>query len=132
MMDKAGDPDFDKERLAALWRNPCLARCDLGMWLVDSPLDKKDTIALYRDHIAACPGGINLYIALKHLVPYARDFPGEVAECLDMLVGKCHGYVPDPVRDVLALLRGSGDEAVKEKCRAIDERLAQRGREWGP
>ena len=132
MMDKAGDPDFDKERLAALWRNPGLARHDLGMWLVDSPLDKKDTIALYRDHVAACPGGINLYIALKHLVPYARDFPGEVAECLDVLVGKCHGYVPDPVRDVLVLLRGSGDEAVKEKCRAIDEKLAQRGREWGP
>lgn len=132
MKGKAGDPDFDKASLVALWKKPCLARCDLGMWFVNSPLDKKDTIARYRGHVATCPGGINLYIVLKHLVPYARDFPRDVADCLDMLVGKCDGYVPDTVRDVLALLRGSGDEAVKEKCRAIDEKLAQRGCEWGP
>lgn len=129
---KADDPDFDKERLAALWRHPGLAKCDLGMWLVNSPLDRRDTVTLYRDHVAGYQGKINLYTPVKHLAPYARDFPEEVSECLDMLVGKCDGYVPDHVRDVLAILRGSDSLAVKEKCRAIDEKLAQRGREWGP
>ena len=131
MRGKADDPDFNKERLAALWRHPGLAKCDLGMWLVNSPLDRRDTIALYRDHVAGYQGKINLYTPVKHLAPYAQDFPEEVADCLDMLVGRCDGYVPDHVRDVLAILRGSDSPAVKEKCRAIDEKLAQRGREWG-
>lgn len=132
MKDKADDSDFDKEKLAALWKDAGLARCDLGMWLVNSPLDKGDTIALYRDHVVAYPGEINLYIPVKHLAPYARDFPEVVAECLDALVGKCNGYVPDLVQDVLALLRGSGSAIAVERCRTIDERLAQRGHERGP
>lgn len=128
--DKADDHDFDKERLVSLWKDQGLARCDLGMWLVNSPLDKRDTIALYRGHVVGHPRGISRHAPVSHLAPYARNFPEEVADCLDALVDRCDGYVPEHVRDVLAILRCSDNAAVKEKCRAIDEKLAQRGREW--
>ncbi len=131
MRGKADDPDFDKERLAALWKDPGFARCDLGMWLVNSPLDKGDTIALYRDHVAGYQGEINLYAPVKHLVPYAKDFPEEVADCLEALVDRCGGYVLDQVWEVLTPLRDSDSVAVKERCGAIDEKLAQRGHEYG-
>ena len=129
--DKADDPDFDKERLVSLWKDQGLARCDLGMWLVNSPLDKRDTIALYRDHVVGHPRGISRHAPVSHLAPYAQNFPEEVADCLDALVDRCDGYVPEHVRDVLAILRGSDNASVNEKCRAIDEKLAQRGCEWG-
>lgn len=128
MRGKADDPDFDKEKLAALWRDEGLARCDLDMWLVNSPLGKRDTIVLYRDYVAQRHGGISLYTPVRHLKPYAEDFPEEVADCLDALVDKCDGYVPDEVKHVLSLVGNSDSLAVKEKCRAIAEKLAQRGR----
>lgn len=131
MKGKADDGDFDKEKLAALWRDPSLRGHDLGMWLANSPLGKGETIVLYRDHVAAYPGKISMVRApVEDLAEYAHDFPDEVADSLYSLVDKCDDYVPEATRNVLALLLDVDDAQVRKKCRDIIEAVAQRGHDW--
>lgn len=128
---KEEDEDFDKEKLAKLWRDASLGQCDLTMWFVNSPLDGKQTMTLYRDYIAGHRGAADpLYYPLDALCKHAGDFPAEVAECLDILLDRSGSYVPDKMYDVLERVVGASNETANEKCRAVIEKAAQRGRDW--
>ena len=128
---KEGDGEFDKERLVGLWKDNSFKRFDLTMWFVNSPLDKRRSISLYRDYIAGHQGAPSpLYASLGILDKYARDFPAEVAECLYMLLDKPGSCDPDSVHGVLKQVIDTGNRQAVEKCRAVIEKAAQMGHEW--
>lgn len=128
---KEGDGEFDKEKLVGLWKDDAFRRCDLTMWFINSPLDKRRSIALYRDYIAGHQGAPSpLYAPIGTLGEYAGDFPAEVAECLDILLDKPGSCDPDSVHGVLKRVIGTGDGQAVEKCRSVVEKAAQRGHDW--
>ena len=136
---KEDDDDFDKEKLACLWGHPSLGQCDLTIWFVVSPLDKRRSISLYRNYIAGYASAVDpLRIPVSTLCKYARDFPVEVAECLDMLLDKSDrrapnksgSYAPDSLRDTLKQAIDTKNGQAVKKCRAVIEKIAQRGPDW--
>ena len=128
---KGEDGDFDKEKLVRLWKDPSLRECDLTMWFVNSPLDGRRSVSLYKDYIAGRRGAGNpIYDPIDTLGKYAGDFPAEVAECLDILLDRPDSYVPDKMHAVLERAIGANDRAGNEKCRTVIEKAAQKGRDW--
>ena len=118
---KRGDPNFDKARLAGLWRRPPLRGHNLDTWFISTPLDDETAIGLYRDHIVQYTGKINAaYNPVYKLAGYAADFPLEVAECLEALVPKHAGSaVPDAAYEILDSLSASKDPRVTDKRNKI-------------
>ena len=129
---KGDDPEFDKTRLARLWRHPALKGSNLVVWFVASPLDRKTTITLYRDHVRQYPGKVDMSRDPAYTLDrYAKDYPSEAAECLEALVGKYpDGAVPDKARGVFEALCGCKDPQVRGTCERIAEKAAQRGLDW--
>ena len=136
---KEDDDDFDREKLASLWGHPALGQCDLTAWFVISPLDRGRSISLYRDYIVGYAGAVDpMRIPVSTLTGYARDFPVEVADCLDMLLSKSDrraparpgSYAPDSLRDILKQVIDTKNSRAAGKCRAVIEKIAQRGPDW--
>lgn len=128
---KGEDGDFDKEKLVRLWKDPSLRECDLTMWFVNSPLDGRRSVSLYRDHIAGRRGAGNpIYDPIDTLGEYAGEFPAEVAECLDILLDRPDSYVPDKMYAVLERAIGADDKMADKKCRTAIEKAARKGRDW--
>ena len=128
---KEDDDGFDKKKLAKLWKDPSLGQCDLTVWFVNSPLDGRQSVSLYRDYIKGYRGASNpVYDPIDTLGKHAGDFPIEVAECLDMLLDRSGSYVPDRMRSVLERAIGANNRTAYEKCRAAIEKASQKGRDW--
>ena len=128
---KEDDDGFDKKKLAKLWKDPSLGQCDLTVWFVNSPLDGRQSVSLYRDYIRGYRGTSNpVYDPLDTLGKHAGDFPIEVAECLDILLDRSSSYVPDRMRSVLERAIGTNNRTAYEKCRAVIEKASQKGRDW--
>ena len=119
---KRDDPNFDKARLAGLWRRPALKGHNLDAWFINTPLDDGTAIRLYRDHIRQYTGKINTgYNPVYKLAEYAANFPLEVAECLEALVPNHAGnVVPDAAYEILESLSESKDPLVRDKRKKID------------
>ena len=116
---KRDDPNFDKARLAKLWRHPSLKGCNLDRWFANTPLDGEASVTLYRDHARQYWGRINAaYDPAHKLAEYAADFPLQVAECLEALVPRYAGTaVPEKAREILGSLSESADPRVRDACR---------------
>ena len=115
---KRDDPNFDKARLACLWRHPALKGCNLDGWFVHTPLDAEESMTLYRDHARQYRGKIDSACSpMYKLAEYAADFPLQVAECLEALAPRYGGDVPEKAREILESLSESGDPRVRDACR---------------
>ena len=126
---KRDDPNFDKARLAGLWRRPSLKEHNLDVWFMNTPLDDETTIRLYRDHLRQYKGGVNAaYNPVHKLAEYAADFPLEVAECLESLVPKHAGSVAQHAAyEILESLSASKDPRVADKRNKIELMLKAPG-----
>ena len=125
---KRDDPNFDKARLAKLWRHPSLKGCNLDRWFVNTPLDGGTSVTLYRDHARQYWGRINVaYDPAYKLAEYAADFPLQVAECLEALVPRYVGSaLPEKAREILGSLSESADPRIRDACgRALRHRCAE-------
>lgn len=125
---KRDDPNFDKARLAKLWRHPSLKGCNLDRWFVNTPLDGGTSVTLYRDHARQYWGRINAaYDPAYKLAEYAADFPLQVAECLEALVPRYAGSaLPEKAREILGSLSESADPRIRDACgRALRHRCAE-------
>lgn len=122
---KRDDPDFNKARLADLWRHPSLKNHNLDAWFMDTPLDDEEAITLYRDHITQYPSRISgMYNPVYKLAEYAEGFPLQVAECLDVLIRNHEGsVVPDEACKIWETLRRSKDPRVEVLCKEIKPML---------
>lgn len=151
-----GDPNFDGKKLANLWKHPAFGNHDLGMWFVNTPLDRKISIDMYLDHIKRHRGKIRMtyntsalseaivggemqhrgkiqivYNTVYELAKYAKDLPEEVAECLEVLIGKyADGAVPKEFREVLATVCKSEDPHVKARCNKVVVKAAGLKLDW--
>ena len=114
---KRDDPNFDKARLAELWRHPALRGCNLDAWLANTPLDGEASVTLYLDHARRYRGGIDPACSPAHkLAEYAADFPLQVAECLEALAPRYGGALPEKAREILGSLSESADPRVRDAC----------------
>ena len=129
---KNDNSDFNKDKFIRLWKHHSLKKHDLSIWFEHTPLDKKTSITLYRDHLKLYPNKINMmHSPLGKLGEYVESFPLEVAECLEEMIGKCdNNYIPDDARDILKLLLKSENSHVKKTCATIIEKAAQAGYSW--
>ena len=122
---KRDDPNFNKAKLAGLWKHRSLKSHNLDAWFINTPLDGEESMTLYRDHIMQYPGMINTaYNPMYKLAEYAADFPLQVAECLEALIPKHAGsVVPDEARKILETLRRSKDPRIESICKRIEQML---------
>ena len=115
--DKRDDPNFDKAKLAKLWRHPALKGCNLDRWFVHTPLDDEASVTLYLDHARQYRGGIDSACSPVHkLAEYAADFPLEVAECLEALAPRYGCTEQKHALEILESLSESGDPRVRDAC----------------
>ena len=121
--DKDADPK-SKEKLVYLWKHDAFKKYDLGMWFINTPLDRKTSIGLYRDHVRQYAGKIRrAYDPLDRLAEYAEEFPSDVAECLKALVLKYeYDAVPSGFDDLVKRLSGSADPRARATCKNIAEK----------
>ena len=124
---KLDDPNFNKSKLAGLWKRPSLKSHNLDMWFVNTPLDDEEAITLYLDHIRQYAGRIDATCnPVFKLAEYVAEFPLQVAECLTVLMPKHAGsVVPDQAHEILNTLHESKDLRVKAICKKIDQMLGQ-------
>ena len=129
---KRDDPDFNKAKLAGLWRHPSLKTYNLDPWFIGTPLDDEDAITLYRDHITQYTGKINTaYNPVYKLAGYAADFPLEVAQCLAVLIPRHEGsVVPYQACEIWGTLRKSKDPRVEALCKEIKPMLRMSYPHW--
>ena len=129
---KRDDPDFDKARLAGLWRHPSLKSHNLDAWFIGTPLDDEEAITLYRDHITQYPGRISgMCNPVYKLAEYAERFPLQVAECLLVLIPQHAGSVVlDTACEIWETLRRSKDPRVKALCKTIKPMLRMYYPHW--
>ena len=126
--DKRDDPNFDKARLAKLWRHPSLKGCNLDRWFLKTPLDDEESITLYRDHARQYRGKIHSARSPVHkLAQYAADFPLEVAECLGALAPR-YGYTEQKhALEILESLSESEDPRVRDACGRAEQAVNDGG-----
>ena len=128
---KRDDPDFNKSKLAGLWRHPSLKIHNLDAWFVNTPLDDEEAITLYRDHITQYTGKITAYDPVYKLAEYAEGFPLQVAQCLDVLIPKYKGSVVlDEACEIWEKLRRSKDPQVEDLCKKIEPMLRMFHPHW--
>ena len=122
---KRDDPNFNKARLASLWKHPSLKIHNLDPWFISTPLGDEEAITLYRDHITQYKGKINTaYDPVYKLAEYAEGFPLQVAQCLAVLIHKHKGSIlPDVAGEILEALRRSKDPRVEVLCKEIEPML---------
>lgn len=127
---KAVDSEFNKEKLVRLWEEGAFKDRDLGMWFINSPLSKKESIRLYRNHMEQYQGKIHMaYDPVYSLDEYVGGFPADVAKCLKSLIHR-YDYVPEKFRDVLEKLFKSEDPSVVDECIDIVKEAARRELHW--
>ena len=115
--DKRDDPNFDKARLAKLWRHPALKGSNLDRWFINTPLDDEESITLYRDHARQYRGKIGSACSpVYKLAEYAADFPLQVAECLEALAPRCGCAEQKHALEILESLSESADPRVRDAC----------------
>lgn len=131
MAGKSDDPDFNKGKLAALWRDPKFTSLDLSAWFAVSPLERKETVELFSSYLDKYEGKLDMVIGpLKDLKEYATEFPQDVAKCLFKITKRStHVYYPG-VRDLLDMLHSLKNSPVDDLCNATREELATRGFEY--
>ena len=112
-----------KEKLAYLWKHDAFKKCDLGMWFINTPLDRETSIGLYRDHVKQYGGKIRMaYDPVDRLAEYAEEFPSDVAECLEALVLKYeYDAVPGGFDCLVERLSRSADPGARAACKNITE-----------
>ncbi len=131
--DKDDNPKFNKQKLIRMWKRPSVLQHDLDRWFTDSPLDKKTSISLYLNYVKEYRKKFNLiHASIDALRSYIEDFPQEVADCLEILIDKqLNNYIPEEkIKDVLKLLRATGDRQIVAKCNKIIEKVALLGYNW--
>ena len=132
--DKRNDSEFNKQKLINIWRRPFVSQHTLDTWFINSPLDKKTTISLYREHINKYSKNFtfNVYSSIKTFCSYLKDFPLEVADCINTLIDtQDNNYLPmEEIKDIVKSLLRSGDEQVEIKCRMIIEKATLRNHDW--
>ena len=120
------DPNFDKARLAGLWRHPALKGCNLDRWFVHTPLDGEESMTLYRDHARRYRGKIDSACSpMYKLAEYAADFPLQVAECLEALAPRYGCTEQRHALEILESLSGSKDPRVRDACGPAAARARQ-------
>ncbi len=129
---KGDDPNFDRKKLANLWKHAAFENHDLGMWFTNTPMDRKTSIGLYRDHMTRNRGKIQIaYDTVRELDEYAKDFPEEVAECLEVLIdGYAEGDVPKEFCEVFDVVYKSEDPHVKATCNKVVVKAARLKLNW--
>ena len=128
MKGKEDDKDFDKGKLARLWKEEQYSQLDLGAWFRHTPLDKRTAIGLYRDYLGRYRGKIDMLAApVDELEKYAGEFPAETAACLLRMVERSRMVDIRAAGRVVELLEARGGAGTGEACRAIREALAERG-----
>ena len=129
---KRDDPDFNKARLAGLWRHPSLKGHNLDAWFIGTPLDDEEAITLYRNHITHYRGRISgTCNPVYKLAEYAEGFPLQVAECLEALIPRHKGdIVPDEACEIWETLRRSKDPEVEALCKKIKPMLRMSYPHW--
>ena len=129
---KRDDPDFNKARLAGLWRHPSLKGHNLDAWFIGTPLDDEEAITLYRNHITQYRGRISgTCNPVYKLAEYAEGFPLQVAECLEALIPNHRGdIVPDEACEIWETLRRSKDPEVEALCKKIKPMLRMSYPHW--
>ena len=129
---KRDDPDFNKARLAGLWRHPSLKGHNLDAWFIGTPLDDEEAITLYRNHITQYRGRISgTCNPVYKLAEYAEGFPLQVAECLEALIPRHKGdIVPDEACEIWETLRRSKDPEVEALCKKIKPMLRMSYPHW--
>lgn len=131
MAGKNGDPDFNKGKLAALWRHPKFTSLDLSAWFAVSPLERKETLELFSSYLDKYEGKLDMVIApLKDLREYATEFPQDVARCLFKITKRStHVYYPG-VRDILDILHNLKNPLLDDLWNDTRNELALRGFEY--
>lgn len=128
MAGKGDDPDFNKAKLAALWRHPKFAPLDLSDWFVVSPLERKETLDLFSRYLDNHEGRLDMMVApLKDLGEYVAEFPQDVARCLFKITKRSALLHYPGVRDLLDTLDGLDNPLVHDLCNKTREELAVRG-----
>ena len=106
-----------------------IQKSKMWLWLRNKLFDKKETIDIFLNHLTKSNNAeINyLHIHIEDLQPFIKEFPIEVAKCLQLIptkqIDKYYLYVPPVLKSILRSLFETKNKLVIEICRKIIEKI---------